>query len=261
MALVRARLATNDAVGALELARELMTRDPENEALQTMTAVVASANGNLDEAEEIYTSLLASNPERAQLWLEMSRIKARRGQPEKAAALIREGLALLPDDANLLWAQASLLERDGEFEEAIAVYETLYERNSNSIVVANNLASLITTYRSDLESLERAWKIARRLKDSPIPALQDTYGWIAHRRGSSEEALPYLQSAAQGLPEDPIVQYHLGVIYQALNQPEKALEQFRRAVEIAGPADQRDQINTARAQIAALQESDTEAKN
>lgn len=261
VALVRARLATNDAVGALELARELMTRDPENEALQTMTAVVASANGNLDEAEEIYTSLLASNPERAQLWLEMSRIKARRGQPEKAAALIREGLALLPDDANLLWAQASLLERDGEFEEAIAVYETLYERNSNSIVVANNLASLITTYRSDLESLERAWKIARRLKDSPIPALQDTYGWIAHRRGSSEEALPYLQSAAQGLPEDPIVQYHLGVIYQALNQPEKALEQFRRAVEIAGPADQRDQINTARAQIAALQESDTEAKN
>ncbi|MEM8615691.1 MAG: tetratricopeptide repeat protein [Pseudomonadota bacterium] len=261
VALVRARLATNDAAGALELARELLARDPENEALQTMTAVVASANGNLDEAEEIYSSLLTANPERAQLWLEMSRIKARRGQPEQAEELIREGLALLPDDANLLWAQASLLERDGKIEEAIAVYETLYERNSNSIVVANNLASLITTYRSDLESLERAWKIARRLKDAQIPALQDTYGWIAHRRGDSEGALPYLQSAAEGLPEDPLVQYHLGVVYQALNQPEQALAQFRRAVEIAGPTDQRDQIDDARAQIAELQNTDAKAEN
>lgn len=261
VALVRARLVTGDSQGALELARELLERDPENEGLQTMTAVVASANGALDEAEKLYNTLLESNPERAQVWLELSRIKARRGDPEAAKELIKEALEVLPDDVNLMWAQASVLERDGKIEEAIAIYETLYERNSNSVVVANNLASLITTYRTDIESLERAWKIARRLRDAEIPALQDTYGWITHRRGNSEEALPYLQSAAEGLPEDPLVQYHLGVVYQTLNQPAEALAQFRRAVEAAGPADQRDQIKAAREQIAVLQASSTEAEN
>ena len=86
-----------------------------------------------------------------------------------------------------------------------------------------------------------------------MPRLQDTYGWIAHRSGETEEALPYLESAAEGLPNDPIVQYHLAQVYLALGRTEEALGQFRLAVEVAGPADPRPQIADAKAQVQTLQ--------
>ncbi|MGC9418483.1 MAG: tetratricopeptide repeat protein, partial [Rhodovulum sp.] len=156
---------------------------------------------------------------------------------------------------NLLWAKASFEEQDGDVDGAIEIYETLYAQNSSSVVVANNLASLLATYRDDAASLDRAWTIARRLRDADAPALQDTYGWILHRRGNSAEALPYLEAAAQGLPNDPLVQYHLGQAYIALDQPQDALEQFRKAVEIAGPADTRPQIEDARVLVQSLQDA------
>ena len=73
-------------------------------------------------------------------------------------------MAATDNNANILWAKASRLERAGDIDGAIDIFEALYANNSSSIVVANNLASLITTYRDDAESLERAWSIARRLR-------------------------------------------------------------------------------------------------
>ncbi|MCE8469197.1 tetratricopeptide repeat protein, partial [Rhodovulum sulfidophilum] len=108
------------------------------------------------------------------------------------------------------------------------------------------------SYRDDAESLDRAWTVARRFRDTKVPAMQDTYGWIALRRGESAEAVTYLEAAAKGLPEDPLVHYHLGKAYMALSRQADALEQFRKTVEIAGPADRRPQIEEARAQIEAL---------
>ncbi len=93
--------------------------------------------------------------------------------------------------------------------------------------------------------------MGRRLRDADNPALQDTYGWILFRRGEVEEALPYLESAAAAL-DDPIVVAHLGFAYAALERNEEALEQMQKAVDMAGPADTRDRIEAARAEIARL---------
>ena len=83
--------------------------------------------------------------------------------------------------------------------------------------------------------------------------LQDTYGWLLHKRGGSAEALPILENAAKGLPRDPMVQYHLGQVYLAEERPEDALAQFRKSVNIAGPTDTRPQIEEARTLIQSLQ--------
>ena len=112
--------------------------------------------------------------------------------------------------------------------------------------MANNLASLITTHREDPESLERAWQVARRFANVEVPALQDTYGWILHRRGENENALPYMEAAAKGLPNDPQVSYHLAKVYVALGRPDDARFYFERAVNLAGPADPRPQFDEAR---------------
>jgi cellulose synthase operon protein C len=143
------------------------------------------------------------------------------------------------------------LERAGDFEGAIAVYEAMYAEDSSNVVVANNLASLITTHRTDPESLERAFAVARRLRGSDVPAFQDTYGWIEYRRGNLDEALTYLEPAAAGLPEDALTQFHLGMVYAGLNRPEDARRQLTRALELAGDS-ALPQYETARQTLATL---------
>lgn len=253
VSVVRARLGTGDAEGALKLARELAAENPQSAPLRAVLATTEAVNGNLDRAEELYREMLSENPNQATIWLALAQIKGRQGDPVAGREVITEGLTHQPENVNLLWAKSSYLERDGEFDEAIEIYAQLYEQDSNSIVIANNLASMLSTYRTDEESLERAYIIARRFRDTEVPALQDTYGWIAHRRGDTEEALPYLEAAAKGLATDPIVQFHLGQAYLALGRQEDALVQFRRTLEVASPADVRPQVAEAREQIEVLQ--------
>ena len=158
------------------------------------------------------------------------RIVAAQGRTDDLDALVAEGLAANPDAPDLLWARAGNLERTGDIDGAIEIYEALYERNSNSVIIANNLASLLSTHRDDDASLERAAAVAARLRGVSQPAFQDTWGWIALRQGRIEEALPPLEAAAQGLPRDPVVQYHLGRAFEAADRPEEAIAQYEKSI-------------------------------
>jgi tetratricopeptide (TPR) repeat protein len=258
IAVVRARLAGGDTEGALNYLDDLLSENPENFTLRFVQATVWSGVGRNEEAEEVYRSLIAEQPQLEQLWIGLIRSLYAQGDIEGAEAALGEGLERLPEALNLLWAQASFRERQGDYEGAIEIYEMMYERAPNQPVIANNLASLMSTYREDAESLERAYRIARRLRGSDFAPFQDTYGWIAYRQGDYEEALEHLEPAAAALAEDPLVQFHLGMTYAALERNEEALTQLRRAVELAGPEDERTQFDTARGEIARLEETGAE---
>ncbi|MGB0498646.1 MAG: tetratricopeptide repeat protein [Rubricella sp.] len=253
IAVVRARLASGDTEGAMSYLDGLLSENPENFTLRFVQATVLSALGRSDDAVTSYRALIEERPQVEQLWIGLIRSLYAQGELEEAEAALAEGLEVLPEAMNLLWAQASFRERQGNYEGAIELYEMMYERAPNQPVIANNLASLISTYREDAESLDRAYRIARRLRGSDFAPFQDTYGWIAYRQGDYEEALEHLEPAASVLAQDPLVQFHLGMTYLALERQDEALEQLRRAVELAGPEDERPQFATARTEIERLE--------
>ncbi len=258
LTLLRAKISAGDTEGALSLAKELLVENPEDRALRVVMAIAHTAAKDYDAATEIYRGLVEEEPRLAGIWVRLSQLSLLKGEREEARATVDQGLTHAPTNPDLLWAKASLVEVDGDIDAAIEIYETLYEQNSNSIVVANNLASLLSTHRTDEESLSRAWAIGRRLSDFDIPAFQDTYGWILHLRGGSKEAVPILESAVEGLPNDPIVRYHLAHVLLAEERREDALEQFRKAVELAGEIDTSPRMEEARGLIQTLQESEPE---
>lgn len=235
LALIQGRLETGDSAGALDYAEELVAEEPGNDDYVFFLALTQAATGDLEAAKQGLRELLSRSPEAVRAWLQLARLQSLSGETESVGATVAEGLAQNPDSPDLQWAHASYLEQNGDIDGAIAVYEEMYDRNSGSLLVANNLASLLSTYKTDAASLERARTIARRLRDTDIPAMQDTYGWIQYRSGDADAALPYLESAAEGLPEDPNVQVHLGFAYHALGRQEAAREQLNRAREAAGP--------------------------
>lgn len=253
LVLLRAQLQTGKTAQALALAKKLVTANPDNLGVKQALALTLLSTGDLVGARAAFEEIVEAAPATAVAsWIQLSQIHLRQGNPDQADAAVEAGLAATGQHPNLLWVKASRLERSGDIDGALAIYENLYEQNPSALVIANNLASMLATYKDDAESLERAWVIGRRLRDIDVPPIQDTYGWILFRRGQIDEALPYLENAAEGLPNDPLVQVHLGRAYVALERNEEALQQMQRAVDVAGPGDTRPQIVEARSEISRL---------
>lgn len=268
--LVRVRLAEGDTEGAMELIREAVLQNPNESTLQYVQAAVQRAAGALEDAAASFRKLTEIFPKEAQLWLELSRTHTALGETDEAENVVDQGLAQQPDDSRLLWAKASLLELNGDLPGAIEIYEGIYERDSSSYVVANNLASLLVALTPEDEAvIDRAWSIARRLRDTDIPQFQDTYGRIVFLRGEHEEALKYLEPAAENLERDAIVQQHLAELYEALGRYEEALAQYIKTRDVAvatqntriSQSDVEATIAELEAKIAAPETDDTSTDN
>jgi tetratricopeptide (TPR) repeat protein len=234
---------------------DLRAGAPDDPELRLVDAVLSLSEGDAARGTDLLQGLVEAEPE-GPVAVSAARVLhdllTAEGRAAEAGAVIDRVLEAQPGNRELLLIRAARLEREGRIEDAIAVYDALYAENSSDILVANNLASLMTAHRTDDASLERATRIAQRLRGTQIAPFQDTYGWIAYRNGRFEDAVDYLEPAAAALAGDPLVQYHLGMTYRALERRDEAAEALRRALDLAGDADL-PQMRTARATLAELE--------
>ncbi len=233
--LIQSYVRQGDFEAALIRVNNALADTPDDLILRLLQGSVRALDNRLKDAEADFRAILHDHPETEQAWLALYRLKIVQGEAEDAEEVLDQALSNLPGSADLLWIRAGQLERQQDVEGAIRIYETLYAQNSNALLFANNLASLLASHRDDTESLVRAYNIARRLRGSEVPAFQDTYGWIAYRRGDFEEALLHLEPAARNLPNDPTVQYHLAKTYAALDHDMEALEAYDKIIAMNAP--------------------------
>lgn len=253
LAVVRAYFAARDYPAAERFIDVALARAPERPVMRYLKASLLAATGRSETARKIYRDLLAEDPANDIAWRALYATELRDGTPDTAAEVLDAALQALPNDANLLWARAGALQDAGDIAGAIEVYETLYAANPASPVLANNLASLLSTHRDSAEDLDRAYTIAKRLRGVSVPAFQDTYGWIAYRRGLIEDALDHLEPAAQALPDNPLVAFRLAMAYVADARDAEALPLFRRSVLLSETQDELAPVVAAREQIARIE--------
>ena len=250
--LVRAHVEAGDLAAAEAAVAAALARDPGDRPARMLRAGLYVLEGEPDAAEALYRGLIAEAPALVEPHRALFALLAGEAQPEAARAALAAGLAATGNAPSLRFAQAGFLEATGDFEGAIAVYEALYAEDTTSPVLANNLASLITSHRQDPASLDRAFRIARRLSGTDVPYFQDTYGWILHLRGDPQAALAYLEPAAARLTDNALVQFHLAEVQLALGDRPGARAAYARAVEAAGPATSLPQIAAAKARLAEI---------
>lgn len=248
-------LSAQVRAGRTEAARayiaELIAAQPDTPELLLLSANLEALLGNAQQAEENYRAVLNARPDADNASVLLYGLLRGEGRDSDADEVLDAGLTAAPDSIPLLLIRARELEDLGEFDAAIGIYEQMQALAPNNIVAANNLASMLTTYRESEEDLARAAELARPLRDSTIPAFQDTYGWIAFRLGNLEEARVRLEPAAESLPNEPLVQYHLGRLMIALDREEEAIPQLERAIELMQGRDL-PQLVSARQHLEAL---------
>jgi tetratricopeptide (TPR) repeat protein len=232
-ALVRTYLRAGKPDQAITFLQSVLKASPSNIEALVLLGSVQLSNKAPDLAERSFKTAIEKDPKNPAGYRALSDLYVLQKKNAQALDVTQAGLKQQPDNFMLGLALAGILERTGDYDGAISQYEKLLQKDQNSIIVANNLASLLADYRTDKASLDRAQVLAAALRKSPLPQFKDTLGWVSYRQGDYKAAVSLLEDAAQALPNLALVHYHLGMSLLAAGQADKAGEQFKTALSQA----------------------------
>ena len=146
----------------------------------------------------------------------------------QAVSELQALLSQNPRNASALMTLALIYERMRDYPKERDVYEKLLAINPNFVVALNNLAYL---YTEQLPDLDKAYDLARKAHElqPEDAAAADTLGWIVYKRGDYQQALPILQDSAEKSPDNPEIQFHLGMAAYMMGQLDLAKAALRKA--------------------------------
>ena len=216
---------------ALQRAQAELERAPQS--AHFLEGKVYAAQGQWDRAEASLLKTLELDPNYLSAYeLLISTYVASNKLPQ-AINQVESLLSKSPDNLRALMVSALLYERINELAKAQAAYEKLLSIKPDSPPILNNLAYL---YAERLGELDKAYDLAQRARalQPGDAAIADTLGWILYKRGDYKQALALLQESAKNLPNNPEIQFHLGMANYMMGRTEEAQTAFRQAVATAG---------------------------
>ena len=232
-ALARVLIASNRRGDAKQVLMQTTSEFPDHSVAHNLLGELQISDREFTSAVASADSAIASAPS----WWIPYRTKALAtagsGDIDAVLSVYREGLEATDNAPVLGMDLAALLQRSDDTEGAIEVYEKVYDKNPTSDVVANNLAMLLATHRSDADSYARAFDLVERFRTSDVPSYLNTYGWVRYKQGNYDEAVSYLRRAAASEPDRPEMRYHLGMALLQQGQVEAARSELIEAVDSA----------------------------
>ncbi|MBW6499018.1 MAG: tetratricopeptide repeat protein [Bacteroidales bacterium] len=154
---------------------------------------------------------------------------------EDAASSLEHGSILVQNDKELGIQFYSMLGDTyhylNDFGRSDASYEKALQIDPKNATVLNNYAYHLSLRNTRLDEAEFMATEANRLQPG-ISAYQDTLGWVLYQKGRYQEAAEWIGKAVQSAEEaSGTVLEHYGDVLFKLNQPDLALEYWKKAQE------------------------------
>ena len=213
---------------ALQRVQAQLQKTPQSAIPHFLEGKIYAAQGRWDRAEAALLKALELDPNHSNAYdLLISTYVASNKLPQ-AIRQVETLLSKSPDNARALVLSALMYERTNEFAKARAAYEKLLSMKPDFAPVLNNLAYL---YSERLDELDKARDLAQRARalQPGDAAIADTLGWILYKQGDYKQALALLQESAQNRPDNPEIQFHLGMAKYMMGWTNEARTAFRQA--------------------------------
>jgi len=223
---------TADAVAVLQ---DMKKRYPDNAEILVILGQAQLAQKKDLDATASFEEAIKQKPKDVSGYSALSDYYIRVKNYDAAEGVLQNGLKELPQNMTLRMSSASLQILKNDNAAAISQYESILKdqpQAQQSLILINNLASLLLDTRSDKESLDRAAALAETLKASNVPQFQDTVGWARFKQGDVKSAIAILEPAAAKSANLSAVHYHLGLAYAADGQPQKAKQELDTAAKL-----------------------------
>jgi tetratricopeptide (TPR) repeat protein len=216
---------------AVEYLSQEITTAPANAMAHNLFGEVAQRQNRSDDAAQAFRKAMALRADWTAPVRNLGRLYNKAGEPQRAVEVYKSGLERLPGNRELLLLLAESQQQTGDNDGAIATYEQILDVDADSDLAANNLASLVADFRyQDEDDLQRAFQLIRRFETSGDAMLLDTLGWLQYRMGDLRQSRINLERAVQRRPDNPQLQYHLGIVLYRLDDSAAAREALEQAV-------------------------------
>ena len=218
---------------ALKRIHAELEKTPQSPGALFLEGKIYAAQQQWDRAEAVLLKTLELDPNYSAAYdLLISSYMASNKLPQ-AIGQVESLLSKSPDNARALMVSALLYEKTNEFEKARDAYEKLLLAKPDFPPVLNNLAYLYAERFGELDKAHDLAQKARALQPGDA-AIADTLGWILYKRGDYKQALALLEESDQHLPNNPEIQFHLGMANYMMGRKDEARTAFRDAAAAAG---------------------------
>lgn len=204
LGLTQARELAGDTAGALAAVEEAQREFPQLPVFQFQHAWIYYHARQYDKAIEGFEKVMRDNPQAKEI--------VRRCQ----------------------FSLSNIYVQRGEIRKGEEILEKVLEEDPDDPAVNNDLGYLYADQGKHLEKAEAM--IRKAVKAEPENAAYlDSMGWVLFKLGRVEEAVPYLEKAAN-MPspgQDGTIWDHLGDCYHRLGKLDKAVEAWKKALQQA----------------------------
>lgn len=227
--LVDLDIARHDFNSAMLRVQRELQKQPQSPIACFMEGKIHAAQGRLDLAEASLNRALELDRNSLGTYQLLISTYLSDNKPDQAIKLLQD---LLSQDPHQNWALATLAStyaKTGDLAHSRDTYERLLSETPDSADVMTKLAVL---YADRFNQIGKAYDLANKARSLfPIdPFVADTLGWICYKQGNYQQALALVREAADKLPANSEVQFHLGMANYMMDQPDAARVALKKAV-------------------------------
>ena len=209
-----------------------IAKSPQNGQMYVQLAELqlraGDANGSLDSAQKA----MQLSPADGSAVMVYSRAQLAHGDANKAIDGWQHWLQSHPNDAQAYAVLGTLQQGIGAKDKAMEDYKKALQIEPEQPIAANNLAYLMVEGGQNTDmALGYAQTARRSLPNSPSTA--DTLAWVYYNKGTYASARDLLEEAAKTAPDDPAIQYHLGMTYSKMADRANAVLHLKKAATLA----------------------------
>ena len=187
--------------------------------------------GNYNKLLEAMDQAQKALPKDFRFYLLQGLALTRLEKQEDAVQPLQKAYSLNPKDLNTLSTLALTLDGLHRFQESDTLYEEGLRLDPKSALLLNNYGYSLAERSLQLR---RALEMSRQAvtAEPDNSAYLDTYGWIFFRLENYTDAALYIEKSIATGKASAVVHEHLGDVYFKLGQKERALEIWKKALEM-----------------------------
>ena len=214
---------------AIENANDIIRKKPDSAVGYITLATVYQEDKERDKAIDVLKK--AAHVKDANISLMLGNIYFSKKDYASALEQFRKSEEISSGYVPAIFQRGSVLHAMGKKNEAISEYSRVLRLSQNYVPALNNLAYLYAEENRDLSTAlqlaVKAYTLAPR--DGFV---QDTLGFVLLKNGKIDEGLKVLKKAAETLPNNPSIYYHIALAHKVRGENAIAVENLQKALSL-----------------------------
>ena len=200
--------------------------------IESLRGKIYLAKGDTERAEAHFKKAVETDPNLLGSYVALARIYLGKNKWQEAVQEYENVLAKNPKFLPAYMALGAIYDQKDMGEKAVGFYRKALEIKKDFAPAANNLAWDLATGGGNIdEALGYAQTAKEHMPKNS--AVMDTLGWIYYLKGSYLSAISEFQDSLVSDPQNPVIQYHLGMALYKNGQFKEAREVLQKALSIS----------------------------